>query len=429
MQLQDKERAVLVGLITREIPPWRVDDYLDELELLADTAGAEVIERVVQERDRKNPAYMIGKGKAQELAQLARYQDADVIIFDDDLTPTQVKNMEKLCGLKVIDRSGLILDIFARHARTREARTQVELAQLKYMLPRLTGQWRHLERQVGGIGVRGPGETQLEVDRRLVRKRVALLEKEMEKITGQREVRRKNRRDFFKAALVGYTNVGKSTLLNALTDAGVVVEDRLFATLDATVRSMPLENRCQILLIDTVGFIRKLPHHLIASFKSTLEESADADLLLHIIDITHPQYGEQMIVVEKVLKELKLDDRPILKVFNKIDQFHQPGVLSRLRETEQPCVFISAQRGIGLVQLAEKLGEYADKAFINEKLVLSLEKAAQVPKLYDVVDVIHTEYSEAQIMVEIRFTLQNERRVRAQVARILGSEGDDAPTS
>jgi GTPase len=423
-EYMEKERAVLVGVITRETPSWRIEDYLDELELLADTAGAEVIERVVQERDRMDPAFMIGRGKAEELAQLAKYQDVDVIIFDDDLNPAQAKNIEKLCGVKIVDRSGLILDIFAKHARTREARTQVELAQLKYLLPRLTGQWRHLERQVGGIGVRGPGETQLEVDRRLIRKRVGYLEKELLKIAGQREIRRRNRRDLFKAALVGYTNVGKSTLLNSLTDAEVLVEDRLFATLDATVRSLDMDNHRQVLLIDTVGFIRKLPHHLIASFKSTLEESADADLLLHVIDITHPNYGEQMVAVDRVLKELKLDDRPILKVFNKIDQFDQPGVLSRLRESEQPCVFISAQRGIGLPQLISQIEEFADRAFITERFVVPLDKAAQVPKLYEIVDVLKTAYDEAGIEVEIRFAAHSEQRVRGQLARILQEQPD-----
>jgi len=421
-----RERAILVGLITRETPSWRVEDYLDELELLADTAGAEVIERLVQERDRRDPAFMIGRGKAEELAQLARYQDADLIVFDDDLTPTQAKNIEKLCGVKILDRSGLILDIFAKHARTREARTQVELAQLKYLAPRLAGQWRHLERQVGGIGVRGPGETQLEVDRRLIRKRVGLLEKELERIAAQREIRRKNRRDLFKAALVGYTNAGKSTLLNALTDAGVLVEDRLFATLDATVRSLQLEARRQILLIDTVGFIRKLPHHLIASFKSTLEESADADLLLHVIDLTHPNYAEQISAVEKVLKELHLEGRPVLKVFNKIDLFQQPGVIARLRESEKPCVFISAARGIGLTQLVTRLGEFAAAAFVTETLALPLSQAAQVARLYEVVEVLNARYDESGVEVEIRFPRNNELRVRSQLARIIAVEGKDA---
>jgi GTP-binding protein HflX len=424
-----RERAVLVGLVTREAPSWRVEDYLDELEQLADTAGADVIERVVQERERRDPAYMIGRGKAEELAQLARYQDADLIVFDDDLTPTQAKNIEKLCGVKIMDRSGLILDIFAKHARTREARTQVELAQLKYLLPRLTGQWRHLERQVGGIGVRGPGETQLEVDRRLIRKRVAVLEKELEKIAGQREIRRKNRRDFFKAALVGYTNVGKSTLLNALTNAGVLVEDRLFATLDATVRNLQLDSRRQILLIDTVGFIRKLPLHLVASFKSTLEESADADLLLHVVDITHPNFAEQMTAVDRVLKELKLDGKPVLKVFNKIDLYDQPAVLSRLRESEQPCVFISAQRGIGLPQLATRLGELADATFITERLVVPLAMAARVPKLYEVVEVLGSQYGESEIEVEIRFAASSEPRVRSQIGKIFNPDGENGTTS
>ena len=418
-----KERAVLVGLITRETPSWRAEDYLDELELLADTAGAEVVERVVQERDRVDPAFMIGRGKAEELAQLAKYQDVDLIIFDDDLAPAQARNIEKLCGVKIVDRSGLILDIFARHARTREARAQVELAQLKYLLPRLTGQWRHLERQVGGIGVRGPGETQLEIDRRLLRKRVGILEKDLEKIAGQREIRRKNRRDYFKAALVGYTNVGKSTLLNALTDAGVLVEDRLFATLDATVRSLELNDHTRILMIDTVGFIRKLPHHLIASFKSTLEESMDADLLLHVIDITHPNYSEQMSAVEKVLKELNLEERPVLKVFNKIDLFDKPGVISRLRESEQPCAFISAQRGIGLAPLLEQIREFAEKAYVTERLTLPLEKAGRVPRLYEVVDVLRTAYEESGVEVEIRFAAHSENRVRGQLERILNDHG------
>ncbi|HNS72045.1 MAG TPA: GTPase HflX [bacterium] len=425
MESNEKERAVIVGLITRETPSWRVEDYLDELEQLADTAGAEVIERVVQARDRRDSAFMIGRGKAEELAQLARYQDADLIIFDDDLTPAQAKNIEKMCGVKIIDRSGLILDIFAKHARTREARTQVELAQLQYLLPRLTGQWRHLERQVGGIGVRGPGETQLEVDRRLVRKRVAILQKELEKIAGQREIRRKNRRDFFKAALVGYTNVGKSTLLNALTEAGVLVEDRLFATLDATVRTFPIGNRRRLLLIDTVGFIRKLPHHLVASFKSTLEESADADILIHVIDISHPNFSEQMVVVEKVLKELNLGERPVLKVFNKIDQIDQPGLVARLRESEQPCVFVSATRGIGLAQLVDRLAEFADAAFVTEELELPLAKASLVPKLYEVVEVLNTAYGESGMVVQIRFARQDERRVRSQVAKILQMDGED----
>ncbi len=421
-EADNKERAIVVGLITRQTPSWRVDDYLDELELLADTAGAEVLERVVQQRDRMDSAYMIGRGKAEELAQMARYLDIDLIIFDDDLSPAQAKNIEQLCGVKIVDRSGLILDIFAKHARTREARTQVELAQLKYLLPRLTGQWRHLERQVGGIGVRGPGETQLEVDRRLVRKRVGILEKELEKISSQREIRRKNRRTLFKVALIGYTNVGKSTLMNALTNAEVLVEDRLFATLDATVRSLELPDRSQVLLIDTVGFIRKLPHHLVASFKSTLEEAGDADLILHVIDVTHPAYVEQITIVESVLKELHLDDRPVLKVFNKIDLLEQPGLLARLKETEQPCVMVSAQRGIQLSQLVSRIQDYAQEALRFECLELPLEKAGLVGKLYEIVEVIQTNYEDSRILVDIKYAATQEKRVRAQLDKLLTTD-------
>jgi len=419
MTADNRERAIVVGLVTRQAPRWRIDDYLDELEQLADTAGADVLERVVQERDRIDPAFMIGRGKVDELAQMARYLDADLIIFDDDLTPAQAKNIEQRIGGKIIDRSGLILDIFAKHARTREARTQVELAQLKYLLPRLTGQWRHLSRQVGGIGVRGPGETQLEVDRRLIRKRVGLLEKELEKIAGQRQIRRKNRRDLFKAALVGYTNVGKSTLLNALTSADVRVEDRLFATLDATVRSLEFNDRAQILLIDTVGFIRKLPHHLIASFKSTLEETMDADLLLHVIDLTHPNYLEQMKTVEAVLADLHLDDRPVLKVFNKVDAVEQPAQLVRLLQSEEPAVLISARRGINLAALVEKVREFADRAYKNDRLVLDLQQAGLVGKLYEWVEVVGTRYEDGRILVDIKYPALQQSRVKGMLDKLL----------
>ncbi len=356
-----QERAIVVGLVTGQTSRRQVEEYLDELELLADTAGAEVLERVVQVRERIDPAFFIGRGKVAELAQMAKYLDVDLIIFDDDLSAAQVHNIEKLCGCKIVDRSGLILDIFAKHARTREARTQVELAQLKYLLPRLTGQWRHLSRQVGGIGVRGPGETQLEVDRRLIYNRINRLERELLKISRQRQIRRKTRRDFFKVALVGYTNVGKSTLMNALTSAHVLVEDRLFATLDATVRRLRLDSHLQVLLIDTVGFIRKLPHHLVASFKSTLEETADADLLLHIIDITHPHYLDQVKTVESVLTELGMNNRPIINVYNKIDQVDMALLPAIPVVKEIPCVYISAQKGLNIDKLTTLVYQFAEQ--------------------------------------------------------------------
>ncbi len=402
LQTDDRERAILVGVVTYRTPRRLVDEYLDELELLADTAGADILERVVQERDRMDPAFLLGRGKIQELAQMARYLDADLLIFDDDLTPAQVKNIEQACGVKILDRSGLILDIFAGHARTREARTQVELAQLRYQLPRLTRQWKHLSRQVGGIGVRGPGETQLETDRRLIYKRIAVLEEELEKISRQRSIRRKNRQETFKAALVGYTNVGKSTLLNALTDAGVLVQDRLFATLDATVRTLALSEHAQMLLIDTVGFIRKLPHHLVASFKSTLEEAAFADLLLHVIDLSHPACEDQMKTVDEVLAELKLNDRPIIRVFNKIDRIADAEILHFHYNRSQPCVFISAERGINLSQLTALLQEQLEKSFTDMEIALPIDQAGMVAKLYELVRVEQVQYEPDRILVQCK---------------------------
>ena len=423
VDISDKERAVVVGLVVHGQSQWQVNDYLDELELLAETAGAEVLERVIQHRDRIDPAFLIGRGKVKELAQIAKYLDADLIIFDDDLSPAQVKNIEEVCGIKIVDRSGLILDIFARHARTREARTQVELAQLKYILPRLTRQWTHLSRQVGGIGVRGPGETQLEVDRRLIRKRIGLLEKELSKISSQRVIRRKNRKDIFKAALVGYTNVGKSTLLNALTNANVGVEDRLFATLDATIRATELSDHRKILLIDTVGFIRKLPHHLIASFKSTLEEASQADMLVHVIDITHPNFTEQMHTVQSVLGELKIDKKPTLNVFNKVDALEDMSIISRLKETAAPCVFISAQRGIFLDELMEMIRQFAEKSFRRVTISMHINKADVLAQLHELAEICSVDYVDSKAVVELKVNDESAPRLK----RFLHKAGVDTP--
>lgn len=329
------------------------EDSLDELALLADTAGASIVERFLQTRRKPDPATFIGRGKIADIA--ARNGSFDLVIFDDDLSPAQAATLEKMIGKRVIDRSGLILDIFARRARSREARTQVELAQLQYLLPRLTGQWRHLERQAGGIGLRGPGETQLETDRRLINKRIARLKEELKKIERRRNTQRKRRQNLFKVALVGYTNAGKSTLLNALTNADVFVENRLFATLDATVRAMRGSETEPILLIDTVGFIRKLPHHLVASFKSTLEETGRADLLLHVVDVSHPHYPDQMKQVEKTLAELGFKDHPLILVFNKVDQVKYTDQIRAMRREYPDAVFISALRGIRIEALRRKL--------------------------------------------------------------------------
>ncbi|MBN1481864.1 GTPase HflX [candidate division KSB1 bacterium] len=411
-----RETAIIVGIIRPDQDRQVINEYLDELELLADTAGADVVERVVQERQRLDAAFLLGHGKVEELANMVKYLDADLIIFDDDLSPAQVKNIESLCKTKILDRSGLILDIFAKNARTREARTQVELAQLNYMLPRLTRQWTHLSRQVGGIGVRGPGETQLEVDRRLIRRRISVLEKELEKISKQRSNRRKNRSDIFKAALVGYTNVGKSTLLNALTDAAVLVEDRLFATLDSTIRAVELVDHRRILLIDTVGFIRKLPHHLVASFQSTLEEAVEADMLLHVIDITSPTFREQMHTVDTVLHELKIDNKPILKVFNKIDILDDRTLLAEVKAAEQPCVLISAERGIFLNDLREKLLEFVQEQVCEMTVLLPIQATKIISQLHDLADVLNIQYKDSKAVIDLKTNAENQKRIEQLIA-------------
>ncbi len=346
------ERCVLVGHAERDGDD--LERSLEELARLADTAGARVAATVVQRRGDIHPAHFIGKGKIGEVKDAAESHDAEVVIFNDDLSPPQVRNLEKALARKVVDRSELILDIFARRARTRESRLQVELAQLEYTLPRLTGMWKHLERQAGGIGTRGPGETQLETDRRLVRERIARLKDDLRAVERERETQRRRRRREFRAALVGYTNAGKSTLFNALTRAQVFVEDRLFATLDATTRQMVSPERRVALLTDTVGFIRKLPHHLVASFHSTLVEAIEADLLLHVVDAADPDRNRQIEAVDGVLEDLLETPRPTVLVFNKCDLLDDE-TLAGLRVRYPGCFTVSARRGLGLAELRESL--------------------------------------------------------------------------
>ncbi|RKY66895.1 MAG: GTPase HflX [Candidatus Latescibacterota bacterium] len=352
-----REKAILVGLSLPFQDGELLEECLDELARLADTAGAEVLGRVVQRRERIDPAYYIGRGKAEEISAKAKELGLDLVIFEGDLSPAQVKNLEELIPAKIVDRSGLILDIFARRARTKEAKVQVELAQLKYLLPRLTRRWTHLSRQVGGIGTRGPGETQLEVDRRRVRQRIWKLSKELEKIERARAIRRKGREGTFRVALVGYTNAGKSTLLNALTHADVFVEDRLFATLDATTRRMWVDGQVA-LLTDTVGFIRRLPHHLVASFRSTLGEVQEADLLLHVADVSHPACEEQIASVREVLEDLGVGGKPAILVLNKVDLLEGRGFLERMLLQHPGAVPVSAKEGTGLDQLRRAISEH-----------------------------------------------------------------------
>ncbi len=350
---------MLVGAPTRDVSPRLAEEHLLELARLTDTAGGKVAAFVRQRIDAPNPRFFIGDGKADELAEEVRETGADLVIFDEELSPAQGKNLEGRIGVRVMDRSELILDIFATRARSREARMQVELAQLEYLLPRLKRMWSHLSRTRGGIGLRGPGETQLETDRRLIGTRIADLRRKLKDVAAAREVQRKSRQGTYRAALVGYTNAGKSSLLKALTGADVFVEDRLFATLDSTTRTLELENGLEALITDTVGFIRKLPHHLVASFRSTLEEAREADVLLHVVDASHPDREEHEQVVREVLQDLDLDGRPQLLVYNKVDRLtHDEEAALRARMeafSDRPVVFVSAHQPETLGALLEAL--------------------------------------------------------------------------
>lgn len=316
----DFEKTILVGVVTQHQSEEKLLEYLDELAFLTHTAGGEVIKRFWQKMERPNPKTFVGTGKMEEIHQYILENEIKTVIFDDELSPAQQKNITKILNCKVLDRTNLILDIFAQRAQTSYARTQVELAQCQYLLPRLSGMWTHLERQRGGIGMRGPGETEIETDRRIVRDRIALLKDKLKVIDKQMSVQRSNRGAMVRVALVGYTNVGKSTLMNAISKSEVFVENKLFATLDTTVRKVVVGN-LPFLLSDTVGFIRKLPTQLVESFKSTLDEVREADLLLHVVDISHPEFEDHIESVHQILKEIKSDDKPTIMVFNKIDAY------------------------------------------------------------------------------------------------------------
>ena len=333
-QTIDHEKAVLIGIINREQDEEKVTEYLDELEFLTYTAGGEVIKRFVQRVDVPNPKTLIGSGKMDEVEAFVTENEVGSVIFDDELSPVQQRNIEKQLRCKILDRTGLILDIFAQRARTSYARTQVELAQYEYLLPRLTGLWTHLERQRGGIGMRGPGETEIETDRRIVRDRIALLKKKLTKIDRQMETQRGNRGSLVRVALVGYTNVGKSTLMNVISKSNVFAENKLFATLDTTVRKVVIGN-LPFLLSDTVGFIRKLPTQLVESFKGTLDEVREADLLLHVVDISHPNFEEHIDSVNQVLSEIGCAEKETIMVFNKIDLYRQEEIAEDDLTTEK----------------------------------------------------------------------------------------------
>jgi len=329
------EDAILIGVVSRNQTLEQITEYLDELEFLAETAGAKTVKRFTQKLDHPDKRTFVGKGKIEEITTyVEENENIGLAIFDDDLTGKQTSILEEQLKIKIIDRSTLILDIFASRAQTAQAKTQVELAQMQYLLPRLRGLWTHLERQRGGIGMRGPGEMEIETDRRIVRDKISLLKKKLEKIDQQAITRRKNRGDLIRVALVGYTNVGKSTLMNLLSKSEVFAENKLFATLDTTVRKIVL-NRTPFLLTDTVGFIRKLPHHLIESFKSTLDEVKESDLLIHVVDISHPQYEDHLTTVNNTLIDLGVDNKPTLLLFNKIDRYRALNYDALLAESEK----------------------------------------------------------------------------------------------
>ncbi|MCX6324016.1 MAG: GTPase HflX [Sphingobacteriales bacterium] len=354
-----EEQAILAGMIQKEQTEQQVNEYLDELSFLAETAGAKTVKRYLQKMQHPDSKTFLGKGKLEEIKQYIQLKgNISLVIFDDELTGSQIINIEKILGVKIIDRSDLILDIFASRAKTAQAKTQVELAQYQYILPRLKGMWKHLERQGGGVGTRGPGETEIETDRRIVKDKIALLRKRLLEIDKQAFTQRKERGEFIRVALVGYTNVGKSTLMNVLSKSEVFAENKLFATLDTTTRKVVFE-QTPFLLSDTVGFIRKLPHHLVESFKSTLDEVREADILLHVVDLSHPRYEEQLLVVNKTLAELGSGDKPTITIFNKMDQYEKEAfdewlepevkadILKELKErwqeeTQGNCVFVSA---------------------------------------------------------------------------------------
>ncbi len=355
---KESERVFLVGADLKSMPTWELGDSMEELGRLATTAGAEVIGSGHQRLDKPNSATFIGKGKAEEFAKHCHADEIDTVIFDDELSPAQSRNLEAIFDVKVLDRTALILDIFAQRARTREGKLQIELAQLQHLLPRLTRFWTHLSRQKGGIGMRGDGESQLEVDRRRILERIHRLSEELGTVRKQRDTQRRGRRrmQWPIASLVGYTNAGKSTLFNALTSGEVLAEDKLFATLDPTVRRLQLPTNQNVLLSDTVGFIRKLPHSLVESFKATLEEVVEADLLLHVVDVSHPQAYEQIETVNQVLKDIGAGDKPTLMVFNKMDQLEN-GMIPEPFSTEFPeRVGISAKTGEGFEDLMAELG-------------------------------------------------------------------------
>jgi GTP-binding protein HflX len=425
MQEEKPERGILVGVKLEGRTHEEVEEFLDELERLADTAGVITVGKVIQSRAKPDPAYFIGRGKVEEIAEMVEELSADVVIFDDDLSPAQTRNLEESFQIKVIDRTTLILDIFAQRARTREAKLEVELAQLQYMMPRLVRRWTHLSRIVGagpgggvrGVGARGPGETQLQLDRRIIRLRISQLKKELKEVERRRHVQRGGREDIFSAALVGYTNAGKSTLLNKLADEHLFTEDKLFATLDPTTRVVYLPGKRRILVTDTVGFIRKLPHQLVASFKATLEEVIEADLLIHVVDASHLQARRQIDAVVEVLHELGAEGKPTLMAFNKVDRIEDKSQLELLRMEFPDSVAISALTGEGLEELKDRLAREIAGNEITVNLRLSYADGKLINYVHEHGTVLRSEYSGDCVLLKARMTKSEAMKLRRFMGR------------
>lgn len=396
----DKEKVLLVGIYGLSSEKYQAEEHLEELALLTDTAGGIPVAKVLQQRNRPDVSSYVGKGKLTELKGQMSALGAKTIIFDDDLSPTQIRNVEKVTDAKVLDRSALILDIFASRAQTAAAKTQVELAQLQYLLPRLTRYWTHLSRQSGGIGTKGPGETQIETDRRIIGQRIGVLKSKLEKLDKQRTTQRKSRDQMTRVSLVGYTNAGKSTLMNALTDSGVFAENRLFATLDSTVRRHQLRTH-EILLSDTVGFIRKLPHHLVQSFKSTLDEVREADLLIHLVDGSSTMVHEYIEVVQQTLKELKSNNKQTLLVFNKVDRMDDEQH-EMLRGEYPNALYISAIRGIGLSELEEAIEQEIESHYIKVDLDIPIQAYKAVAFIHEHAHVENEKYTGEYVHITCR---------------------------
>jgi GTPase len=416
------ERALLIGApLKRSVDRHQIDEHLEELARLADTAGAVVVGELTQRLDRPDPATYLGKGKIEELRQLVDAENASLLIFDDELTPAQGRNVEEATGRRVMDRAELILDIFATRARTSEAKLQVELAQLEYLLPRLTRMWAHLEGQRGGIGMRGPGETQLETDRRLISQRLRLLKDRLVDVERARTVQRQSRRNAFKVSLVGYTNAGKSSIMRALSGADdILVEDRLFATLDPLTREIELEGNTRMLLTDTVGFIRKLPHNLVASFRATLEEATETDILVHVIDASHPGWEDQKVVVEQVLAEIGVADKPVILAFNKMDMVPSASrapFMERVRNLLPGAVFVSVKDD-HLGELRGALVASVRKSRPVTEITLSATDGKLLAELHRDAEVLGVRNEGVNVVVEARLDHALAGRLRRAGARV-----------